>query len=220
MAQQALAKNWVLKLISFCFALFLWYFVVGEDKVDLTVSIPVEIINLPADLTISNQYKKDLEVTVNGPRGLVRNLSQQHISRPVDLAKATPGAKVIKNTADSIRLPRGVRLIRVRPTDIILQLDKQIEKDITIQAVTTGKVPKGYELASIRIEPPALPVAGPQAVISPISSISTEPIDLADLTKSSVLPVALQLSSAIRDLVGEPIATAHIDIKEKKRKRP
>ena len=53
-------KNWVLKLLSFFFALFLWYFVVGEDKVDMNVTLPFELVNLPRDLVISNQFKKQL----------------------------------------------------------------------------------------------------------------------------------------------------------------
>ena len=40
---------------------------VGEDKVDTTVYIPVEIVNLPKELIISNQFKKQLEATVRGP---------------------------------------------------------------------------------------------------------------------------------------------------------
>lgn len=209
-------KNWVLKLISFCFALFLWYFVVGEDKVDMTISIPVEIVNLPADLTISNQFKRELELTVNGPRGLVRNLSQQHISRPIDLAKAEPGPMVIKNTSDSISLPRGVRLIRVRPTDIILQMDRQLEKNIPIRASTTGSPPSGFELVSVTLEPSSIPVSGPQTVIGNERSFSTEPIDISGLTQSTRITVALQLTQAIHDLVGEPLVTADIVIQEKK----
>ncbi len=208
-------KNWMLKLISFFFALFLWYFVVGEDKVDMSLSVPVEIVNLPADLTISNQFKRDLEITVTGPRGLMRNLSQQHISRPVDLSKAKPGPQIIKNTADSIPLPRGVRLMRVRPTDIILQLDKQIEKDIPIQSATTGTPPPGYYLGGIILEPASIRVNGPQGVVALENSISTEPIDLSRLTASSSITVALELSPAILDLVGEPFVTAHITLKEK-----
>ncbi|MFH1020288.1 MAG: YbbR-like domain-containing protein, partial [Pseudomonadota bacterium] len=64
-------NNWGLKLISLIFAILLWYFVVGEDKVDTTVYIPVEIVNLPKELVISNQFKKQLEATVSGPRGLI-----------------------------------------------------------------------------------------------------------------------------------------------------
>ena len=79
-------KNWALMLLSFFFALFLWYFVVGEDKVDMNVTIPVEIVNLPRDLVISNQFKKQLEVTISGQRSLIRALTEQHISRSIDLS--------------------------------------------------------------------------------------------------------------------------------------
>ena len=207
--------DWLLKMLSLLFAVFLWYFVVGEDKIDLTLKIPIEIINLPEDLTISNQFKKDLEVTVNGPRGLVRNLPKQHISRPVDLSKARPGTIVLKNSADSISLPRGVRLLRVKPTDVILQLDKLTQKVLPIIANTEGKLPEGYVLLSIKTAPPSIPLVGPQVVVEQQDSLATAPIILTGLTNSVSIPVALVLSPAISDLVGEPIVTANIRIQEK-----
>ena len=106
-------KNWVLKLLSFFFALFLWYFVVGEDKVDMNVTLPVEIVNLPRDLVISNQFKKQLEVTVSGQRSLIQGMAAQHISRSIDLSKASPGTVVIQNQPDSIPLPRGINVFSV-----------------------------------------------------------------------------------------------------------
>jgi YbbR domain-containing protein len=208
-------KNWVLKLISFFFAFFLWYFVVGEDKIDKTFNIPVEILNLPADLTISNQFKNELELTVNGPRGLMRNLAVQRISRPIDLSRAEPGTRVFQNTIDSISLPRGVRLLRVKPTDIILQLDKLVKKNIPILYVTKGSLPDGFELVSITLDPPSIPVTGPEPAVGHVDSISTATIDLSRLTTSTTRPVALKLTPTIKDLVGEPIVTAAIVIHEK-----
>lgn len=212
-------KNWVLKLISFFFALFLWYFVVGEDKIDKTINIPVEILNLPADLTISNQFKNELEITVNGPRGLIRNLDEERIYRPIDLSRAKPGTRAFQNTEDSISLPRGVRLLRVKPTDIILQLDKLIKKDIPVLATAKGQPPAGYELVSITIDPPAIPVTGPQIVVEQCDSIATLPIDISHLTESTTSAVALELADPIRDLVGDPIVNATIIIQEKKEKK-
>ncbi len=208
-------QNWLLKLLSLLFAVFLWYFVVGEDKVDITLQIPIEIVNLPENLTISNQFKKNLEVTVNGPRGLVRNLSKQHLSRPLDLSKAAPGTMIVKNTADSISLPRGVRLLRVKPTDVIIQLDKLTQKVLPIIADTEGNLPEGYVLVSISTKPSSIPLVGPQVVVEQQDSLSTAPIILTGLTNSVSIPVALMLSPAISDLVGEPIVTAKIKIQEK-----
>lgn len=209
-------KNWVLKLFSFFFALFLWYFVVGEDKVEMTVPIPVEIVNLPQNLVISNQFKNQLEITVSGPRGLIRRISERHISRSVDLSNATPGTIVVKNTPESISLPSGVRLLRIKPTDIILQMDRLIQKDIPIIAVTHGKPKEGFELVSVKVAPPTVPLTGPQRVLEKEKRFSTMPIDIQDLAHSTQVTTSLDQSQDITDLVGETIVTAHIVIEEKR----
>ena len=90
-------KNWVLKCLSFLFAIFLWYFVAGEDKVDVNISVPVEIVNLPHKLIISNQFKKQLDVLVSGQRSIIRSIAEQHVTRSIDLSKATPGKIVINH---------------------------------------------------------------------------------------------------------------------------
>ena len=88
-------KNLLFKLLSLFFAVFLWYFVAGEDRVDTNIYVPVEIVNLPRNMVISNQYKKQLEVTISGPRGLVNGINRQHISRTINLSKAKPGTTVV-----------------------------------------------------------------------------------------------------------------------------
>lgn len=212
-------KNWVLKLFSFFFALILWYFVVGEDKVDMTVSIPVEIVNLPQNLIISNQFKNQLEITVNGPRGLIRRITDRHISRSVDLSEATPGTIVVKNTPDTIPLPSGVRLLRIKPTDIILQMDRLIEKNIPINAITTGKPEKGFELLAVKLEPPLLSVTGPQRILEKEKRFSTLPIEIEGLKSTTQLTTSLDLSQEIIDFLGEQVVTAQIVIEEKREKK-
>jgi YbbR domain-containing protein len=136
----------MLKVLSLFFALFLWYFVVGEDKVDMNVTIPVEIVNLPRDLVVSNQFKKQLEVTVSGQRSLIRGMADQHISRTIDLSKAAPGTVVIQNNLDSISLPRGLSILRVQPPTITLLLDRLIQKELPIKPILVGKVQNGFSL--------------------------------------------------------------------------
>ena len=208
-------KNWVLKLLSFFFAIFLWYFVVGEDKVDMTLSIPVEIVNLPQNLVISNQFKNQIEITVNGPRGLIRRIADRHISRSVDLSDATPGSIVVKNTPDTISLPSGVRLLRIKPTDIHLQMDRLIQKNIPIIAVTSGEPQQGFELVSIKLDPSTIPMTGPQRILEREKRFSTVPIDIEGLSNSSQLTTSLDLSQDITDLLGETIVRANVIIREK-----
>ncbi|MDA8166116.1 MAG: CdaR family protein [Desulfobacteraceae bacterium] len=208
-------QNWTLKLISLCFAIFLWYFVVGEDKVDTTLFIPIEIVNLPRDLVISNQFKNRLEVTVSGPRGLVRGLTGQSITRPVDLSSATPGTVVVRNDPGSIPFPRGIKVLRIQPTHIIFLLDRLIQKDLAIKPIIEGTPPDGYQLGSIKLDPSTITITGPQAVLGKEETLITNPINVSGLTGPITKQVTLNLKPWVADLVGEPVVTADIKIREK-----
>jgi len=207
-------KNWVLKLLSFLFALFLWYFVVGEDKVDMNVTIPVEIVNLPRNLVISNQFKKQLEVTVSGQRSLIRGMTEQHISRSIDLSKATPGTVLIQNHPDSISLPRGLSILRIQPPTLTLLLDRLIQKELPIKPVLVGKVHEDFRLESVTAEPPTLEISGPQAILNQEEILTTSPVDINGISQSSVRQVPLALRPEIADLIGEPVVAIRINISD------
>ncbi|MGV1099606.1 CdaR family protein [Thiovibrio sp. JS02] len=208
-------NNWVLKLISLFFAIFLWYFVVGEDKVDTNVFIPVEIVNLPRELVISNQFKKQLEVTISGPRGLINGINRQHISRTINLSKAAPGTTVIRNDPESIHFPRGINVLRIQPTHITLLIDELVEKDLPIEAKTVGTPASGFELAAVHFEPKFIKLAGPKTVVGEEKLLRTKAIDINGLKSPVTTQVALELPQEILDLIGETVVTADVVIKEK-----
>ena len=90
-----LSKNWILKILSLILGASLWYVVVGEDQIDITINVPIEVHNLPQDLVIANQFKKEIEVSIRGPRRIIQEMRQANISRPIDLAQAEAGALVV-----------------------------------------------------------------------------------------------------------------------------
>ena len=118
--QNLWSKEWVLKLTSLCLAALLWYFVGGEDVVEKNILVPVEAINLPKDLIISNKYKREIEVTVRGPRSVLLEMGQKQSSRQIDLSEATPGTRVEQIENDTVPVSRGIEVLRVQPSSIIL----------------------------------------------------------------------------------------------------
>jgi YbbR domain-containing protein len=209
-----LSKHWLLKLLSLIIGASLWYFVVGQDQVDMIVTIPLELHNLPADLVIANQYKKDIEVAIRGPRRLIQEMRQQNISRPVDLSKAAPGAMVVKTDSDSIRFPQGIAVQRVQPANITLLVDRLVQKDFTITPVTKGKPAAGFVVESLALNPPRITVTGPQAVIDRETVLKTSTINLDSLDRSATFQVHLNLNEALLKLLGETVIEANIVLKE------
>nr|WP_321464561.1 CdaR family protein [uncultured Desulfobulbus sp.] len=210
----ALSRNWLLKLLSLIIGASLWYFVVGEDRVDLIVSMPLEIRNLPTNLVIANQYKRDIEVAISGPKRLIQEMRQQNTSLPIDLGKAEPGAMVIQNKAESILLPQGISVQRVQPATITLLIDRLIQKDFTIKPVTTGKVAEGFTLESLTLKPPKITVTGPETTLAKEQELKTSLISIEGMNRSSTLQVHLELNDSLVKLIGETVIEVNVALKE------
>ncbi len=206
------SKDWLLKFISLVLAVVLWYFVGGEDRVNKNVMIPIEIINLPRDLVISNQFKKEIEVTVSGPRSMIQEMSGRAITRQVDLSSATPGTMVIENDNDHIPVPRGITVQRVQPSSIILSLDKLIQKKFPVTARTVGRVPDDYFVKTLKMDPDVITITGPLTTLSQVDELFTRPINLIGMKQSIQLQVPLALEPAIVELIGETSVTADLSI--------
>ena len=207
-------KDWILRFISLGLALVLWYFVGGEDIVNKNIMVPIEIINLPRDLVISNQFKKEIEVSVTGPRSQVLDMGNHAISRQVDLAEATSGTMVLENTNDVITVPRGVKVLGIQPKSVILSLDKMIQKHFSVNPVTSGALAPDFILKEIRMEPDAISITGPESVLAPFEVLRTKPIDISGLRASTEIQVPLELDPVIIDLIGATTITASLEIIE------
>ncbi|WP_163336861.1 YbbR-like domain-containing protein [Desulfopila sp. IMCC35008] len=210
--QRLWTKDWVLKVISLLLATVLWYYVGGEETVDKNVSMPIEIINLPRDLVISNQFKKEIEVTVSGPRSLIQEMTNKAVTRQINLADAMPGTNVIENNNDSIQVPRGITVLRIQPASIILSLDKLIQKQFPVIPVTTGDAALGYSLKNLRMDPDAITITGPETILSQVDELLTRVIDINGMTESKQIQVPLDLEPSIVELIGETSVTAEIII--------
>jgi len=194
----------------------MWYFVVGEDMVDMTIYVPIEITNLPQSLIISNQFKKQLEVTISGPRGLVRSISTQNITRSIDLSNAKPGTQVFQNKPDSINLPRGITIQRIQPANITLTIDKLLEKELPIKPMIIGKPAEGFEIAAVSAKPPTLSLKAPAEALKDTLFLSTQPIDVSGLNSSlNNRQVALDVKPEIAELIGESLISVNVAIREK-----
>ncbi len=207
-------KDWMLRFVSLGLALVLWYFVGGEDIVNKNIMVPIEIINLPRDLVISNQFKKEIEVSVTGPRSQVLDMGSHAISRQIDLAEATSGTMVLENSNDVITVPRGVKVLGIQPKSVILSLDKMIQRHFSVNPVTSGTLAPDFILKEIRMEPDSISITGPETVLAPFEVLRTKPIDISGLRASTEIQVPLELDPVIIDLIGATTITASLEIIE------
>jgi len=208
-------KNIGLKLLALAFALFLWFFVVGEEKAEVSLSVPLELVNMPDDLVISNEFNGAIDVRVYGPRSLVRELVTRRLSHVVDLAKATPGKMTLHITPEGIRLPGEVQVTRIHPSQVNLVLEPLARREAPVEAVLKGAIAADYELKGVELKPAKVVLSGAVREVAKVKKVLTRPIDISGLSVSTKAVVGLDLHRYHLRVVGEPQVTAYIQVEEK-----
>ena len=199
-------ENAGLKVISLVLAVSLWLFVVGEETSEIGISIPVEIINVPPALVVTNDVIEDINVRVSGPRRLIRRLANESLSRIIDLQDAQAGIINFEIAPEDLSLPHGTKVTRLSPTNVTLQLEKIEQKRLNILPILQGTPLAGYEVISVRFIPAKITVSGPTGALASLDTLWTKPINVEKKSESFKQPVAIDLSlHQITALNKEPV---------------
>ncbi|MBA2847669.1 hypothetical protein G4V39_07505 [Thermosulfuriphilus ammonigenes] len=212
--QDVLGKDWVLKLLSLVFAIVLWFLVVGEENAEMALDVALELVNLPPETIIINDIPAEIKVRVSGPRSLLQGLSRQRISRVIDLSEAKPGRILIQITPESIRVPRGVRVVKITPSEIEIVLDRLVHKTLKIKVRTSGQLPYGFRLEKIVVNPDKIEVEGPKSTLEKLKVLETQAVDLSDMTTNFQRQVRLKLPPYVSVVKGDPMVTVTVIVQE------
>ncbi len=114
-----------LKLLSLALGVALLVVVRGERRVTYAVSVPVEL-RLPRGIEAASAFPAELRVSLSGAWAQLRALDPGEIG-PVTmgLSRATPGVATWYARTESLRLPAGVRVDSVYPSQGTVELERQ-----------------------------------------------------------------------------------------------
>ena len=71
----SLKKNKGLKLFALLLAFAAWMAVGSEERTETTLQMILELTNVPKHLMVINEIPSQIEVRVQGPRSVIRELS-------------------------------------------------------------------------------------------------------------------------------------------------
>ena len=114
-----------LRLLSLTMAAALLFVVRGERRASFAFTVPVEA-KLPAGLEPAAPLPASLRVSVSGPWARLRSLDAADLGPVViDLSRTGAGAASWSVRPESLRLPVGVRVESLYPSQGIVQLQRE-----------------------------------------------------------------------------------------------
>ncbi|MBF0495829.1 MAG: hypothetical protein HQK58_04535 [Deltaproteobacteria bacterium] len=190
-------QNLPLKILSVVLAFLLWGFVVGEKDSEVGVTVPLELVNVPADTAITNDIPADVSLRFKGPRNLVRNLSERGMIKTIDLKDMKPGVNTINLLPESFPVPRGLELIRVSPSSLIIYLERIITKRLRVMASLEGEPADNFAVTKVVVKPDSIIVSGSKSELSATDFLWTAPIDINDIQKNLDITTPLEKYSRL-----------------------
>lgn len=153
-------KNWKDIAIALALAILTWYLLTGREKVEAWVDMSVEMANVPQDLTIRKGLVSKIEVRVRGPKGLVRSLDRRKWTYTLDVSRLKVGENLVDIDRERIPLSMAYEVVEVKPSRLILTVDRLAKKDVPVVAEWRGSLPPDYRLLEIKTQPELVEVRG------------------------------------------------------------
>ncbi len=128
----AFVENWRTKLSALALVTIAWLVLASQQEADVTLTVPVQHVRIPSQLVIGQGSTPTVDLTLSGRRNTIRTLKDQDVQVRVDVNDISSGRHLVKLSAKNIYLPFGVKIDRVAPQKIMVDLwplDKEKDAD-------------------------------------------------------------------------------------------
>ncbi|EAU53602.1 YbbR-like domain-containing protein [Mariprofundus ferrooxydans] len=171
----ALFRRYNLHFWAIMIAIALWLQVHGQGEGSLSMDVPLQVQGLPADMMIVNDFPEHVRVTIKGLQSRLKELRQQDLTVPLDVSDlTTPGVVERGMQLSSVVLPTGLRIEKVKPERLQLQVDRRVTRSIPVRA--HFELPEGWQVTQVSIEPKQVKLTGPDVWLEALREVETTAI--------------------------------------------
>lgn len=214
-----MTANLPLKAASLVLAVLLWFAIAAEKTSEMGVEVPVELQNVPRDLELTGDLVNSVEVRLRASPGVIQRLGPGEVSARLDLSGASEGERIVHLSSDTIRVPFGVRVVKINPSLITLTFERSLQKLVPVRPRLIGRPAKGYEVSEISSEPPEVRIAGPKSRVQEVESVFTEPISVEGAVTNVTDSVNLGIEDPVLRIQDPPRVRVTARIREIQERR-
>lgn len=186
-------RNFGLKLFSFLLALVLWLVLIPEEKIfsEKTVTVPLEIYNIPSQMELVEKPVPTVDVQVRAPNRLLNEINSATVRAILDLKNAEIGRQEFALRQSMIILPQDAEVKDISPSQVDVVMERIEEIMLEVEPVITGKPPEGYKFVKAVPDPAQVAVRGAESKLKDTYKVKTAPVDISGFTEPVLVEVGL-----------------------------
>jgi YbbR domain-containing protein len=164
-------KNIDIKLLSLFLAIILWLYIAGGENpmVENFIDISITQTNLGEDLVIK-EFPANVSVGIRGPKNIINNISSHQINGIVNFSEISKEG--LYKLKVEVTPPKSTQITRIIPSEIKVEVEKVLTKEIEVEYSLIGVPEKGYSLTDEpQFNPSMVKIIGAQSVLENIKQI-------------------------------------------------
>lgn len=169
-------KNFIVYIVAFVFAAFLWVYLTFNLFYNVTLNVPVAVKNSKTQI-LSNQIPETLNVNLRAKGWDLLNLL--FLKEPVynlDISGLRRDTRIytLQGVSEKLNLPADVSIVSVDPDTITVNFDNASAKTVPVENNIEIILKPGYQIVGApTITPDSVAISGAASVISKIKFIPT-----------------------------------------------
>jgi len=125
-ARSLLLYQWKAKSGTFILVLISWLLLAGQQDFEASLSVPLEVKNLPDQTAVAEPANPRIRIRVRGLRKDASTLSEKNVQVILDLSAAGAGRRAYPVTREHIHLPNDrIHVVSIDPPQVTLNLEKR-----------------------------------------------------------------------------------------------
>jgi YbbR domain-containing protein len=169
-------KNWFLKnidikLLSLFLAIILWLYIAGGENpmVENFIDVSITQTNLSEDLVIK-EFPTNVSVGIRGPKNIINNISSHQINGIVNFSEISKEG--LYKLKVEVTPPKNTQITRIIPSEIKVEVEKVLTKEVEVEYSLIGVPEKGYSLTEEpQFNPSKVKIIGAQSILENIEQI-------------------------------------------------
>jgi diadenylate cyclase len=199
--QRYVIANFGYKVISLALAIGLWWAISQDPIAEVSVAVPIEFHNIPANLDISSVDISQVQVRIRGPERLIHEMRAQDVHVEVDLTGVKPGERTFDMSARQVRHPRDLEVQQIVPSQVRLDFDMILTREVEVRPRVLGTFAPGFHIEKVLTEPAHVSIRGPKQRVEALEAASTDPVDASGAMTASTFVTNAFVSDPLVQIV-------------------
>lgn len=192
----------------------MWGIVSGERNAERAYLVPLEIKDKPKDLIITSNIPNFLDVRIQGPRSFIMGLNPKDMAIRLDLSGVGVGRSIFPITPEKMKVPRGVRITRINPSYVTLDVERLMNRTVRIKGEVRGKPADDFIVEAVEVMPQSVNITGPESEVKGLRFLKTSGVDISGIRSDLTREVPVDILGRKITLSTETPVTIRVRVKE------